>query len=50
MRPTTRLLVAVISLALPLTAQLQSENGQCWEGTFSTPTVNTSAQFKAKSD
>src|SRR5262249_15848923 len=38
------------ALALPLTAQLQSENGQCWEGAFSTPTTNTSTQFKAKSD
>src|SRR5262245_35636864 len=38
------------TLALPLRAQLQSGNGQCWEGTFSTPTINTTAQFKAKSD
>jgi len=43
-------LPALGALALPLRAQLQSENGQCYEGTFSTPSVNTPTQFKAKSD
>ncbi len=38
------------TLMLPLKAQLQSENGQCYEGTFSTPLVNSTLDFKAKSD
>ena len=38
------------TLVLPLKAQLQSENGQCFEGTFSTPLVNTTLDFRAKSD
>jgi cysteine-rich repeat protein len=37
------------SLALPIEAQLRGA-GQCWGATYSTPTVNTTAQFKAKSD
>lgn len=41
-----------LPLPLPLTAQLQSENGQCWQASFSTAGVskNDSVQFKAKSD
>ena len=35
---------------LPLTAQLQSDTGVCWEATFSAPLVNTNTQFKARSD
>jgi hypothetical protein len=38
------------SLALPLTTQLQSENGQCWEMTTTTPSANTTTLFKAKGD
>jgi YVTN family beta-propeller protein len=41
---------ALGSLALPLTAQLQSENGTCWEMTTTTPSSNTTALFKAKGD
>jgi YVTN family beta-propeller protein len=37
-------------LALPLTTQLQSRNGQCYEATTTTPSVNTTALFKAKAD
>ena len=35
---------------LPLTTQLQSENGQCYEATMATPSVNTTALFKANGD
>jgi hypothetical protein len=38
------------SLALPLTTQMQSENGVCWEATTTTPSVNTTSLFKAKAD
>ena len=38
------------TLVLPLKAQLQSENSQCFEGTFSTPLVSTTLDFKSKSD
>jgi YVTN family beta-propeller protein len=38
------------SLALPLTTQLQSGNGQCYEATTATPSVNTATLFKAKGD
>jgi len=31
-------------------AQLKTSSGACWGATFSTPTVNTAAQFEAKSD
>jgi YVTN family beta-propeller protein len=41
---------ALGSFALPLTTQLQSGNGQCYEATMSTPSVNTSLIFKSKSD
>lgn len=43
-------LPALGSFALPLTTQLQSRNGQCWEATTTTPSVNTTALFKAKAD
>lgn len=36
------------SLSLPLTTQLQSGNGQCYEATTATPSVNTTTLFKAK--
>jgi hypothetical protein len=41
---------ALSTLALPLTTQLQSGNGQCYEATFSSSgvTVDTSTLFKAK--
>jgi hypothetical protein len=41
-----------LPLALPATVQLQSENGQCWEGTFSAlgQQINDSLQFKGKGD
>jgi hypothetical protein len=40
---------------LPLTTPVrvqarQSSSSTCWEATFSTPSTNTSTQFKAKSD
>jgi len=41
---------ALGSLALPLTTQLQSENGQCWEATTVAPSANTTTIFKAKAD
>jgi hypothetical protein len=41
---------ALGSFALPLTTQLQSGNGQCYEATMSTPSVNTSLIFKSKGD
>jgi hypothetical protein len=39
-------------LSLPLTTQLQSGNGACWEARFSSTGVklNTTTSFKAKSD
>jgi hypothetical protein len=41
---------ALGSLALPLTTQLQSGNGQCYEMTTTTPSANTTTLFKAKGD
>ncbi len=38
------------SLALPLTTQLQSENGQCYEAATVAPSANTTTLFKAKAD
>src|SRR5262245_20118634 len=39
-------------LSVPLTAQLQSANGQCWEATFSRPGLsrNDGQDFKGNSD
>jgi cysteine-rich repeat protein len=39
-------------LSVPLTAQLQSANGQCWEASFSRPGLsrNDDQQFKGNSD
>ena len=31
-------------------AQFRTSLGTCWGATFSTPTVNTTTEFKAKSD
>jgi hypothetical protein len=31
-------------------AQFKTSLGACWGATFSTPTVNTATEFKAKSD
>ena len=41
-----------LPLSVPLTAQLQSANGQCWEATFSRPGLsrNDGQNFKANSD
>lgn len=41
-----------LPLSLPVTAQIQSENGQCWAATFSLPSAskNDASQFKGKSD
>jgi len=41
-----------LPLTLPAKVQLQSENGQCWEGTFSAAgqQINDSLQFKGKGD
>ena len=37
------------ALATPVTAQLLNyESGVCWQGTFTAPSKNTSAMFKAK--
>jgi hypothetical protein len=41
---------ALGALSLPLTTQLQSENGQCYEATTVTPSANTTMLFKAKAD
>jgi hypothetical protein len=39
-------------LSVPLTTQLQSADGQCWEATFSRPGLsrNDGQQFKGNSD
>jgi hypothetical protein len=39
-----------LPLALPATVQLQSENGQCWEGVFTSANqqINDALQFKGK--
>jgi hypothetical protein len=42
--------VPATPLPLPLRAQVQGENGTCFEATFSTPLKNTDGQFKAKAD
>jgi DNA-binding beta-propeller fold protein YncE len=39
-----------LPLAPPVVVQLQSAAGPCWEATYSTPSINFSAQFKAKAD
>jgi hypothetical protein len=41
-----------LPLSLPVTAQIQSENGQCWAATFSATSAskNDGTQFKGKSD
>jgi hypothetical protein len=41
-----------LPLGLPVTAQLQAANGQCWEATFSAAgsKENDGTQFKGKSD
>jgi hypothetical protein len=41
-----------LPLSLPVTAQIQSENGECWAATFSLPSAskNDASQFKGKSD
>lgn len=41
-----------LPLALPVRAQLQAENGKCWEATFSAAgaSSNTAQYFKAKAD
>jgi hypothetical protein len=41
-----------LPLSLPVTAQIQSENGRCWAATFSAAgtSKNDTAQFKGKSD
>jgi hypothetical protein len=36
-------------LALPVRAQLQAANGECWEAVYGTA-VQTASQFKAKAD
>jgi hypothetical protein len=41
---------ALSGFALPVTTQLQSGNGQCFEATMSAPNVNTQQIFKAKGD
>jgi hypothetical protein len=41
---------ALGSLNLPLTTQLQSENGTCWEATTVASSANTTTLFKAKAD
>jgi len=39
-----------LPLTLPLTVQLKSETGVCWEARYSTAKTNTSESFKAKAD
>jgi hypothetical protein len=41
---------ALGSFALPLTIQMQSGNGACWEATTTAPDANTTSLFKAKAD
>jgi hypothetical protein len=37
-------------LVLPVRAQIQATNGECWAATFGTPLRNDAAKFQAKSD
>jgi len=37
-------------LATPIRAQLQVRDGECWEATFSAPTINDAERFRARSD
>ncbi len=41
-----------LPLSLPLTVQLQSGNGECWQSSFSAGgvSINTATQFKGKAD
>jgi hypothetical protein len=42
---------ALGALPLPVRVQLRRSGAStCWEAVYSTPLVNTSAQFKARSD
>jgi hypothetical protein len=37
-------------VGLPLRAQLQAANGECWEATYSTTATNGPVRFSAKAD
>jgi DNA-binding beta-propeller fold protein YncE len=39
-----------LPLTPPVTVQLQNADGKCWEATFSTPSANDAAMFKATAD
>ena len=39
-----------LPLSTPLRAQLQSSNRLCWEATYSAAVVNTTSQFRARTD
>ena len=37
-------------LSLPVTAQMQSSDGECWEATYSATLRNQESELRAKSD
>jgi hypothetical protein len=39
-----------VALTPPVTAQLISSTGECWEAVYSTPKLSSPGLFKAKSD
>jgi hypothetical protein len=39
-----------LPLAPPIIAQVQASNDECWEATFSAPTLNTTERLRAESD
>ncbi|HSV06650.1 MAG TPA: hypothetical protein VLI07_09055 [Candidatus Binatus sp.] len=39
-----------LPLTTPVTVQLSSDNGPCWSADYSSPTLNNTGNFKAKSD
>jgi hypothetical protein len=41
---------STLPFTAPVRVQLQADNGQCWEATYSTATRSNAPQFQAKSD
>ena len=46
----TDLPMPILPLATPVTVQLKSASGVCWEGRYSTALKNFAEQFRAKAD
>jgi hypothetical protein len=42
--------VPTLPLVPPVTVQLKASNGMCWDANYSSPSVNTTTEFKSKSD